>query len=77
MLLGYSIVNGEPTKGAGATFNGFDPATGARLEPPFHSASDEDVDLAANLAGEAMLASSEHEFRDQSLVFSCGSFHKA
>ena len=53
MLLGYSIVNGEPTKGAGATFNGFDPATGARLEPPFHSASDEDVDLAANLAGEA------------------------
>ena len=53
MLNGYSLLNGEPREGAGATFEGFDPATGFRLDPAFHSASAEDVDLAAKLAGEA------------------------
>ena len=53
MLSGYSILNCEPKEGGGDTFEGFDPATGTRLEPAFHSASVEDVDLAANLAEEA------------------------
>jgi len=53
MLRGYSILKGEPREGTGATFAGFDPAAGIRLDPVFHSASMEDVDLAANLAGEA------------------------
>ena len=53
MLRGYSLLNGEPLEGAGATFAGFDPATGTRLDPLFHSASVQDVDLAASLAEEA------------------------
>jgi 2,5-dioxopentanoate dehydrogenase len=53
MLSGYSLLDGKPLEGTGAEFAGFDPATGARLDPVFHSASLEDVDRAANLAGEA------------------------
>jgi NADP-dependent aldehyde dehydrogenase len=53
MLRGYSLLNGASLEGAGATFAGFDPATGARLDPVFHSASVEEVDLAASLAEEA------------------------
>jgi len=47
------LINGESRTGAGSAFAGFEPATGTRLEPAYHSASSEDVDLAANLAGEA------------------------
>jgi len=53
MLLGYSILDGEPRAGIGAAFAAFNPATGVRLDPVFHSASMEDVDLAAHLAEEA------------------------
>jgi len=53
MLQGHSLINGESRIGAGGTFAGSEPATGARLEPVYHCASDEDVDLAANLAAEA------------------------
>jgi NADP-dependent aldehyde dehydrogenase len=53
MLRGYSILNGESRAGIGATFEGFDPAAGTRLDPVFHSASIEDVDLAVDLAEEA------------------------
>lgn len=52
MLLGYSIVNGMPTEKGGAEFAGVDPATGARLDPVYHSSVAEDVDLAANLAAD-------------------------
>jgi NADP-dependent aldehyde dehydrogenase len=53
MLFGYSIVNGEPRKGNGAAFAGFNPETGTRIDPDYYGASAEDVDLAANLAEEA------------------------
>jgi len=53
MLLGHSIIDGKSREGVGAAFAGFEPATGARLEPVYRSASAEDVDLAANLAQEA------------------------
>lgn len=52
-LRGYSLLNGEPRLGTGAEFAGFDPSTGTRLEPTFHTASFEDLDLAATLAEEA------------------------
>jgi NADP-dependent aldehyde dehydrogenase len=52
-LQGGSIVNGESRQGSGAAFYGFDPAAGTRLEPVFHSASIEDLNLAADLAEEA------------------------
>ena len=53
MLLGQSILNGQPRMGTGAAFQGFDPAIGAHLDPVYQSASAEDVDLAAGLADDA------------------------
>ena len=53
MLHGYSIINGKSHQGNGSVFTGFDPATSTALDPPFHYASMEDLDLAANLAEEA------------------------
>src|SRR6185437_5512326 len=53
MLNGYSIINGKSHQGNGSVFTGFDPATSTALDPPFHYASLEDLDLTANLAEEA------------------------
>jgi 2,5-dioxopentanoate dehydrogenase len=53
MLTGYSIINGESRPGAGATFQGIDPAEGVRLEPAYHCATHDDLALAAALAEEA------------------------
>jgi 2,5-dioxopentanoate dehydrogenase len=52
-LQGNSIINGGPRVGAGTSFHGVDPASGARLEPDYHCASLEDLNAAADLAGEA------------------------
>jgi NADP-dependent aldehyde dehydrogenase len=54
MLYGQSIIEGEPRQGSGAEFAGVNPTTGARLEPIYHSAGLDDVDLAANLAEDAV-----------------------
>lgn len=53
MLHGCSLLNGESREGTGEGFAGFDLVAQTRLDPAFHSASLEDVDLAATLAGEA------------------------
>lgn len=53
MLLGYSIINGEPLTVGGGTFQGFNPATGELLEPQFHYATIGDLNRAADLAEEA------------------------
>jgi 2,5-dioxopentanoate dehydrogenase len=53
MFQGYSIINGESRRGAGATFYGTDPTSGARLDPAYHCASLDDLALAAGLAHEA------------------------
>lgn len=53
MLQGFSIINGEARQGSGATFTGIDPATGAALDPAYHYASLEELNLAAHLAEEA------------------------
>jgi len=53
MLLGYSIIGGESRQGNGTAFNGIDPSTGAALDPTFHYASSEDLDVAADLAEQA------------------------
>jgi NADP-dependent aldehyde dehydrogenase len=49
-LQGCSIVNSESRPGSGATFRGFDPATGEQLEPVYRCAGIEDLNLAADLA---------------------------
>ena len=55
-LRGYSIIDGQSSETIGATFNGVDPATGAKLEPVYRCASQADVDRAADLAEEAFIA---------------------
>src|SRR5512146_164361 len=59
MLQGYSIIDGKPRQSGGGEFYGFETATGARLEPAFHSATADDIDLAAHLAGEAFAVTSK------------------
>jgi 2,5-dioxopentanoate dehydrogenase len=54
-LQGGSIVSGEFRQGIGAAFRAFDPAAGARLEPGYHGASIEDLNLAADVADEAFV----------------------
>lgn len=53
MISGYSILNGESHKASSGTFTGFNPATGEALEPQFHYASADDLNLAADLAEQA------------------------
>jgi len=53
MIRGYSLLNGETLVKSGAEFAASNPATGTRLDPVFHSASIDDVGVAANLAEEA------------------------
>jgi 2,5-dioxopentanoate dehydrogenase len=65
MLHGYSIVNGESRQGSGTTFTGIDPATGARLDPPYHASSLEDLALAASLAEEAFVVYRKLPGRDK------------
>ena len=65
MLLGYSLINGEPHEGNGATFAGVDPMTGVDLEPAYHYAPVEDVDWAANLAEDAFAVYSRVSGREK------------
>ncbi len=55
-LRGNSIIGGESRVGSRASFHGVDPTTGTRLEPVYHCASLEDLNLAADLAEEAFAA---------------------
>src|ERR1700722_10938691 len=64
-LQGGSIVNGESRPGSGAAFYSFDPAAGTRVEPVFHSASIEDLNLAADLAEEAFAIYSKLSGREK------------
>lgn len=50
MIHGFSLIGPAPGHPGGATFHARNPATGERLDPPFHSASDAEVDRAAELA---------------------------
>lgn len=55
-MRGYSIVNGASRQGSTGTFSGIDPTSGAKLDPPYHAASLDDLALAASLAEEASVA---------------------
>jgi len=52
-MRGYSIINGASRQGSAGTFTGIDPTSGAKLDPPYHAASLDDLALAASLAEEA------------------------
>ncbi len=53
MLLGQSILGSKRGAKSGATFSAVNPATGKQIDPAFHSASEQDVQTAAQLAEEA------------------------
>lgn len=55
-IAGLSLIAGDHPARTGAEFRGVNPATGATLEPAFHSASEEDVDRAMKAAQSAFLA---------------------
>jgi len=52
-LHGCSIVNGASREGKGEAFYGIDPVNGEKLDPVYHCASLDDLNLAADLADEA------------------------
>ena len=51
--LGIPSSTARPEREVERNLQGLNPVTGARLEPVYHSATAEDVALAATLAGEA------------------------
>lgn len=55
-LTGLSFIGARRGQTGGATFYGINPATGAVLEPAYHSATAEEVERAAQLAAEAFPA---------------------
>lgn len=50
MIHGFSLIGSASGRPSGATFHAQNPASGERLDPPFHSASDAEVDRAVELA---------------------------
>jgi alpha-ketoglutaric semialdehyde dehydrogenase len=52
-LHGLSLIGSHTASASGHIFHGFNPAAGETLEPAYHSASDGDIDQAAQLAAEA------------------------
>ena len=55
ILTGTSIIGFGRGTETGVTFRAFDPTTGARVDPPFHSATMDELDHAASLAHGARL----------------------
>ena len=70
MISGYSIVGAEPDQASAGTFAGYDPASGAPLEPTFHYATPEALHRAAHLAGEASLHYRDLPGKDKSRLLS-------
>lgn len=54
-LTGTSIIGFSRGSETGDTFTAFDPVTGNAIDPPFHSASTDELERAASLADEARL----------------------
>lgn len=52
-ILGDSLIGFRDVAGSTDLFRAWNPATGEQLDPPFHSATKTEVDLAARLAAEA------------------------
>jgi 2,5-dioxopentanoate dehydrogenase len=52
-LDGMSLIGDGTTNSTGIAFHGVNPTTGEELSPPFHSATNEDIERAASLASAA------------------------
>lgn len=52
-MTGKSILGNHRGSASSETFHAFNPATDKELDPPFHAASEEEVDTACELAGKA------------------------
>jgi alpha-ketoglutaric semialdehyde dehydrogenase len=54
-MTGTQIIGSSDSAESGNTFKAFNPSTGETLEPPFHEATENEVDAAMSLASEAAL----------------------
>ncbi len=61
-------MNGASREGKGETFYGVDPATGEQLEPAYHYATVEDLNLAAELADEAFAVFSKTPGKERARI---------
>ena len=52
-LSGRSLIGSQLGETRGRAFHGVNPSNGEKLEPAFYSATEEDIDKAANLAADA------------------------
>jgi 2,5-dioxopentanoate dehydrogenase len=64
-LTGRSIIGYHSGTNTGTTFNGVSPSSGEILEPPFHSATEKDLDDAVELATQAFQDWSRVDNRDR------------
>ena len=55
-LSGRSMIGSQLGETRGRAFHGVNPSNGEKLEPAFSSATEEDIDKAANLAADAFRA---------------------
>jgi len=62
---GVSLIAGREAAKNGAEFRAINPATGLAIDPPFFSASEEDVDSAVHAAHEAFLVWRKRSARDR------------
>src|SRR5436190_559042 len=69
-LSGKSIIGSGRGAANGGMFYGVDPSTGQDLEPPFHSASSEEVDAAVQLATEAFQTYGRASGRQKGILLS-------
>ncbi len=64
-LAGVSLIAGQPAGKTGAEFRAINPASSELLNPPFFSATSDDVDRAARAAHDAFLAWRNHSGRER------------
>jgi 2,5-dioxopentanoate dehydrogenase len=67
-LAGRSLIGGQGVEALGTIFYAVNPATGKKLEPAFYSATSDDIDQAATLAGDAFHDLANVSGRDRALL---------
>src|SRR5690349_12416096 len=64
-LSGRSLIGEQSAKPSGAAFHALNPATGAKLEPAFYTATIDEIDQACNLAADAFEELARFSGRDR------------
>jgi alpha-ketoglutaric semialdehyde dehydrogenase len=67
-LSGRSLIGAESAEERGSAFHAVNPASGEELEPPFYSATTDDIDRAANFAADAFIQLPSFSGRDRAAL---------